>query len=58
MTSRVNEISRKEKMMGEGVKFERVRRVTGYLSPLNRFNDAKQAEEVARVKHITSSNMD
>lgn len=34
------------------VKFERIRRITGYLvGTLDRFNDAKQAEERERVKH-------
>lgn len=38
--------------MGEGVKFERIRRITGYLvGTLDRWNDAKQAEERDRVKH-------
>jgi ribonucleoside-triphosphate reductase len=38
--------------IGEGVKFERIRRITGYLvGTLNRFNDAKRAEEKDRVKH-------
>lgn len=33
-------------------KFERIRRITGYLvGTLDRFNDAKQAEEHDRVKH-------
>jgi ribonucleoside-triphosphate reductase len=33
-------------------KFERIRRITGYLvGTLDRFNDAKQAEERDRVKH-------
>ena len=33
-------------------KFERIRRVTGYLSgDLNTWNDAKRAEESERVKH-------
>lgn len=32
--------------------FERIRRVTGYLSSLDRFNDAKQAEVADRVSHI------
>lgn len=33
-------------------KFERIRRITGYLvGDLNRWNDAKQAEEKARIKH-------
>lgn len=41
--------------MGEGVKFERIRRITGYLvGTLDRWNDAKQAEEKDRVKHMTS----
>ncbi len=34
------------------VKFERIRRITGYLvGTLERFNDAKRAEENERVKH-------
>lgn len=34
------------------VKFERIRRITGYLvGTLDRFNNAKQAEERDRVKH-------
>ena len=32
--------------------FERVRRITGYLSTLSRFNNAKRAEVADRVKHI------
>ena len=33
-------------------KFERIRRITGYLTgDLNSWNDAKQAEERERVKH-------
>ena len=37
---------------GEGVKFERIRRITGYLvGTLDRFNNAKRAEEHDRVKH-------
>ena len=36
----------------DGVKFDRIRRVTGYLSgTLDTFNDAKRAEEHDRVKH-------
>jgi ribonucleoside-triphosphate reductase len=31
--------------------FERIRRVTGYLSNMDRWNDAKRAEERDRVKH-------
>ena len=37
------------------VPFERIRRITGYLvGTLDRFNDAKRAEESERVKHSTS----
>ena len=39
-------------MVGEGVKFERIRRITGYLvGTLDRFNDGKAAEVKDRVKH-------
>ena len=38
-------------IVGEGVKFERTRRITGYLSPATRWNDAKKAELRDRVKH-------
>lgn len=39
-------------IVGEGVRFERIRRITGYLvGDLDRFNDGKRAEERARVKH-------
>ena len=41
-----------EKLVGEGVKFERIRRVTGYLSgDVSRFNNGKRAEEKDRVNH-------
>lgn len=37
-------------------KFERLRRITGYLvGTLDRWNDAKKAEEHARVKHSVNS---
>ena len=40
-------------VVGGGVKFERIRRVTGYLvGTLDRFNDAKRAEVKDRVKHL------
>ena len=43
---------KKQKVVGEGVKFERIRRVTGYLSgTVDRFNNGKRAEEKDRVKH-------
>lgn len=45
-----HEASAKER--GEGVPFERIRRITGYLvGTLDRFNNAKRAEESERVKH-------
>lgn len=38
--------------VGEGVKFERIRRITGYLvGTLDRFNNGKAAEVRDRVKH-------
>ena len=44
------------KNAGEGVRFERIRRITGYLvGTLDRFNDAKRAEEKDRVKHNASA---
>ena len=40
-------------------KFERLRRITGYLvGTLDRWNDAKKAEERARVKHSVNSAID
>lgn len=39
-------------LIGEDVGFERIRRITGYLvGTLDRFNNAKRAEESERVKH-------
>lgn len=44
-----------EQMRGKGVKFERIRRITGYLvGTLDRFNNGKRAEESERVKHNVS----
>ena len=43
--------------IGEGVGFERIRRITGYLvGTLDRFNDGKKAEEHDRVKHCNMEN--
>ncbi len=43
-------------VVGEGVKFDRIRRVTGYLvGTLDRFNNGKRAEEQDRVKHNFNS---
>lgn len=40
------------KVVGRGVGFERIRRITGYLvGTLDRFNNAKKAEVHDRVKH-------
>ncbi len=42
----------KDKKIGEGVGFERIRRITGYLvGTTERFNNGKKAEERDRVKH-------
>lgn len=47
---------RKEtKEIGKGVGFERIRRITGYLvGTMDKWNDAKKAEEHDRVKHDLS----
>ena len=38
--------------VGEGVEFERIRRITGYLvGTIDRFNNGKAAEVKDRVKH-------
>lgn len=43
-------------VVGTGMPFERIRRITGYLvGTLDRFNDGKKAEEHDRVKHAMSS---
>lgn len=48
MNSSKNEVQ----LVGEGVGFERIRRITGYLvGTLDRFNNAKRAEVSDRVKH-------
>ena len=42
-----------QKLVGQDVGFERTRRITGYLvGTLDRFNNAKRAEERDRVKHV------
>lgn len=42
-----------KKEIGKGVNFERVRRITGYLvGTMDKWNDAKKAEERDRVKHL------
>jgi Oxygen-sensitive ribonucleoside-triphosphate reductase len=45
-----------EVMVGEGRDFERIRRITGYLvGTIDRWNNAKRAEERDRVKHSFST---
>ena len=47
-----------EKKVGEGVKFERIRRITGYLvGTTDRWNNAKLAELRDRVKHDSKGNI-
>lgn len=42
----------KNNKIGEGIGFERIRRITGYLvGTIDRFNNGKKAEEKDRVKH-------
>lgn len=44
-----------ERLRGKDVKFDRIRRITGYLvGTLDRFNGGKRAEEGDRVKHDTN----
>ena len=46
------ETTKNKKMVGEGVGFDRIRRITGYLvGTTDRFNNAKKREEQDRVKH-------
>ncbi len=48
------EEKKKAKVVGEGVQFERIRRITGYLvGTLDRFNNAKKSEVADRVTHGT-----
>ncbi len=45
---------KKAKLVGEGVGFDRIRRITGYLvGTLDRFNNAKRSEVEDRVTHGT-----
>lgn len=42
----------KKEQIGKGVRFERIRRITGYLvGSLDRWCNSKKAEEKDRVKH-------
>lgn len=50
--TRREDSSEGKRQLGGGVPFERIRRITGYLvGTLDRFNDAKRAEERERRKH-------
>ena len=47
-----NNDMKNEEKFGKGVKFERIRRITGYLSgSMETWNNAKKAEARDRVKH-------
>lgn len=47
---------KRQKLVGEGTDFERIRRITGYLvGTVDRFNNGKRAEEHDRVKHTYDS---
>ena len=54
--NKIEKIDQKEeKKIGEGVEFERIRRITGYLvGTVDRFNNGNRAEEHDRVKHDIS----
>ena len=44
--------------VGKGVKFQRIRRITGYLvGTLDRFNNAKRKEVEDRVVHTADKKM-
>ena len=45
-------IKSNQEKLGQGVGCERIRRITGYLvGTMDKWNDAKRAEERDRVKH-------
>ena len=45
-------MEKRNKVVGEGVNFERIRRITGYLvGTLDRLNNAKKEEVKDRVTH-------
>ena len=53
------EVKKSKKMVGEGVGFERIRRITGYLvGTVDRFNNGKKAEARDRVKLSTKGLLD
>lgn len=47
-----NDMTNASNEAGHNVGFERIRRITGYLvGTMDKWNDAKRAEEANRVKH-------
>lgn len=53
----INKVKNVDGMVGEGVEFERIRRITGYLvGDTKRFNSGKKAELEDRVKHSVTPN--
>ncbi|MEG1687682.1 MAG: anaerobic ribonucleoside-triphosphate reductase [Angelakisella sp.] len=49
-------VSNKTATIGKDIPFERIRRITGYLvGTMDKWNDAKKAEEADRVKHGLSN---
>ncbi|MBQ8160309.1 MAG: hypothetical protein IJ083_06105 [Clostridia bacterium] len=49
-------LDNQDEKLGEGVGFERIRRITGYLvGTMDKWNDAKRAEEHDRVRHGLSA---
>ena len=52
MDNKIKQDKKHRVQLGEGVRFERIRRITGYLTgDLNTWGNAKQAEVRDRVKH-------
>ena len=51
------QVKNEQEKLGQGVGFERIRRITGYLvGTMVKWNDAKRAEERDRVKHGMNKN--
>ena len=51
------QIKNEQEKLGQGVGLERIRRITGYLvGTMDKWNDAKRAEERDRVKHGLNGN--
>lgn len=55
----INKVKNVDGMVGEGVEFERIRRITGYLvGDTKKFNNGKRAELSDRVRHSVTMNSD